>query len=80
MRSFKLIVIATCAALLAACASPQEKGVRIGMSMAEVESTIGAATRKKKFRCEPGWKNCLEIWQYDGYNVTFNDGAVEATQ
>jgi hypothetical protein len=62
------------------CASPKEKGVTIGMSMNEVQGLIGPPTRKSTFKCPKNGRNCPEIWQYDGYNVTFSDGIVNATQ
>ena len=80
MRIIKIVLPLICTVLLFACASPKDKGVRVGQDMAEVESIAGAPTRKKKFRCDEGWKNCIEIWQYDGYNVSFSDGVVDSTQ
>jgi len=67
--------------LLAAvgCATPREKGVTRGMTMEEVKSLIGPPTRTSNYSC-PGKKSCIEIWQYDGNNVTFTDGIVVATQ
>jgi len=62
------------------CASPRDKGVTVGMDMDEVESLAGAPTRVKKHQCKKGWKNCIVIWQYDGYNVSFSDGIVDSTQ
>lgn len=50
------------------------------MDMDEVESLAGAPTRVKKHQCKKGWKNCIVIWQYDGYNVSFSDGIVDSTQ
>ncbi len=62
------------------CATPKEKGVKIGMSMNEVQNLIGPPTRKSNFNCPKNGRNCPEIWQYDGHNVTFTDGVVVATQ
>ena len=62
------------------CASPKDKGVEIGMSMHEVQSLIGTPTRINKFKCPKNGRNCPEIWKYDGYNVSFADGFVDATQ
>ncbi len=65
---------------LIACASPGDKGVIVGMSMNEVENLAGPPTRVKKFECKKGWKNCIVIWHYDRYNVSFSDGFVTSTQ
>lgn len=50
------------------------------MGMDEVKRLAGSPTRVNKFQCKKGWKKCIVIWQYDGYNVTFTDGIVNSTQ
>lgn len=77
----KSLFVALFVMLFSGCvASPKEKGVRIGMTQDQVLQLAGNPTRKSTFPCPEGAKNCLEIWKYDGYNVSFSDGVVDATQ
>jgi len=76
----KLIISLFIAAMIIGCASPKQKGVAVGMSMNEVQNLIGPPTRVKKLSCPAGSRNCTVVWEYDGYQVAFVDGFVEATQ
>jgi len=76
----ELILILTLVLVLCGCASPKAKGVKVGMTMAEVTKLIGKPIRKSSYKCPSYAKNCPEIWQYDGYNVSFSDNVVDAVQ
>jgi len=69
-----------CITMLVGCATPKDKGVVVGMNMEEVRNLAGEPSRKKKFNCPEGARNCNEIWQYDGSSVVFSDGSVVSAQ
>ena len=81
-RLMKSLVIVLIAGLITSgcVATPKHKGVKVGMTQGEVLSIMGQPVRKSEFLCPEYARNCPEIWQYDGYNISFSDGIVDATQ
>lgn len=80
MKKSSLFILMPILCLGVGCASPKGKGVEIGMSMSEVQNLIGLPTKTSTFSCPENGRNCPVIWQYYGYNVSFTDGIVDATQ
>jgi len=75
-------VFVACMCSLVSCASlsPKDKGVRIGMTMDEVQVLMGSPNRKSDFSCPEYAKNCPEIWHYYSHNVTFSDNIVVSSR
>lgn len=78
---YRLLKISLIPCLVAGCvATPKERGVEIGMTQSEVHEIMGKPGYKSSFNCPKGSRNCPEVWRYDGYNISFSDGIVDAVQ